>query len=123
MRVDGFGADCCRAAPRCWSSTPAGKLLRAWGGPADPGFLGGKCKAEDGCIWPNSEHGIYIDQKDNVWISGNAAAPKPDAKEIPWTTNKAGGDGFILKFDMNGNFKMQIGGTPPAPTATTRMAA
>jgi hypothetical protein len=40
----------------------SGKLLRAWGGPSDAGFLGSKCKAEDGCIWPNSEHGIYVDQ-------------------------------------------------------------
>jgi NHL repeat len=120
VRTDGFGADCCRAAPAVLEFDPAGKLLRAWGGPSDPGFLGAKCKTEDGCIWPNSEHGIYIDQKDNVWISGNAAAPKPDSKEIPWTTNKAGGDGFILKFDMNGNFKMKIGGTPAGPDSNSK---
>ena len=114
-RVNGFGADCCRAAPSVLEFDVDGKLLRSWGGPADPGFLGGKCKADDGCVWPNSEHGIYVDQKDNVWIAGNAAAPKPDTKEIPWTTNKAGGDGFILKFDVNGNFKTRIGGTPQGP--------
>ena len=112
---NGFGADCCRAAPSVLEFDADGKLLRAWGGPADPGFLGSKCKAEDGCVWPNSEHGIYVDEKDNVWIAGNAAAPKPDAKTIPWTTNKAGGDGFVLKFDMDGNFKMRIGGTPHRP--------
>jgi len=61
-------------------------MLRAWGGPSDPGFLGGKCKAEAGCIWPNSEHGIYVDQNDNVWLSGNAAVPGGSA---PWSTNKA----------------------------------
>ena len=33
----------------------------------------------------------------------------------PWTTNKEGGDGFVLKFDMNGNFKMRVGGTPRGP--------
>jgi DNA-binding beta-propeller fold protein YncE len=114
-RVDGFGADCCRAAPSVLEFDADGKLLRSWGGPADPGFLGSKCKTEDGCVWPNVEHGIYVDQKDNVWIAGNSAAPKPGAKTIPWTTNKAGGDGFILKFDMNGNFKMRIGGTPSGP--------
>ena len=119
-RVDGFGADCCRAAPSVLEFDADGKLLRSWGGPADPGFLGGKCKAEDGCIWPNSEHGIYVDEKDNVWIAGNAAAPKPDAKTIPWTTNKAGGDGFILKFDMDGNFKMRIGGTPSGPDSNNK---
>ena len=119
-RVNGFGADCCRAAPSVLEFDADGKLLRAWGGPSDPGFIGGRCKAEDGCIWPNSEHGIYVDQKDNVWIAGNAAAPKPGAKEISWTTNKAGGDGFLLKFDMDGNFKMRIGGTPAGPDSNNK---
>ena len=120
VRADGFGADCCRAAPSVLEFDADGKLLRAWGGPADPGFIGGKCKAEEGCIWPNVEHGIYIDQKDNVWVAGNSPAPKPGDKEIPWTTNKSGGDGFILKFDMDGNFKMRIGGTPTAPDSNNK---
>lgn len=119
-RVNGFGADCCRAAPSVLEFDVDGKLLRSWGGPADPEFLKTKCKADDGCIWPNSEHGIYVDQKDNVWIAGNAAAPKPGAKEIAWTTNKSGGDGFVLKFDMDGNFKMRIGGTPPGPDSNNK---
>ena len=68
-------SDCCKAAPSVLEFDSDGKMLRAWGGPSDPGFIGGKCKAEAGCIWPNSEHGIYIDQNDNVWISGNSAAP------------------------------------------------
>jgi hypothetical protein len=119
-RVNGFGADCCRAPPSVLEFDADGKLLRSWGGPSDPGFLGKKCKAEDGCVWPNSEHGIYVDQKDNLWIAGNSAAPKPGAKEIPWTTNKAGGDGFILKFDVDGNFKMRIGGTPGGPDSNNK---
>ena len=109
-RVYGSINDCCKAAPSVLEFDSAGKLLRSWGGPADPGFIGGKCKAEAGCIWPNSEHGIYVDHNDNVWISGNAR--RRHAKSVPWTTNKEGGDGFVLKFDMNGNFKMRIGGTP-----------
>ena len=44
-RVNGFGADCCRAAPSVLEFDADGKLLRSWGGPADPGFLGGKCIA------------------------------------------------------------------------------
>jgi hypothetical protein len=43
-----------------------GKLLRAWGGPSDPGWLASHCKEEAGCIWPNVEHGIYVDDRDNV---------------------------------------------------------
>jgi hypothetical protein len=92
----------------------SGKLLRSWGGPADPGFIGGKCKAEAGCIWPNGEHGIYVDHNDNVYLAGSAAAA---TKGVPWTTHQEGADGFILKFDMNGNFKMRIGGTPKAPAS------
>ncbi|HEV2276486.1 MAG TPA: hypothetical protein VGR96_20095, partial [Acidobacteriaceae bacterium] len=119
--VDGLGqarpygpiADCCKAAPSVLEFDTNGKLLRSWGGPADPGFLGGKCKADAGCLWPSSEHGIYVDQNDNVWLSGNSAAA--DHGGSPWATNKEGGDGFILKFDMDGNFKMRIGGTPHGP--------
>ena len=106
--------DCCKVPPSVMEFDASGKLLRSWGGPADPGFIGGKCKAEAGCIWPNSEHGIYVDHNDNVYLSGNSAAATAG---VPWTTNKEGGDGFILKFDMNGNFKMRIGGTPKAPAS------
>src|SRR5580698_930671 len=67
-RVNGFGADCCRAAPSVLEFDASGKLLRAWGGPSDAGWLASHCKEEQGCIWPNSEHGIYVDHRDNVWI-------------------------------------------------------
>src|ERR1700742_2035978 len=114
-RVNGFGADCCRAAPSVLEFDADGKLLKSWGGPADPEFFKTRCKADDGCIWPNSEHGIYVDQKDNVWIAGNGA--KPVDPNSAWTTHKDGADGFVLKFDMNGNFKMRIGGTPTGPAS------
>ena len=111
-------ADCCKFAPSVLEFDADGKLLRSWGGPADPGFIGGKCKAEAGCIWPNSEHGIYVDRNDNVWISGNSGnVGGRGGVTTPWTTNKEGGDGFVLKFDMNGNFKMRIGGTPRGPNS------
>ena len=112
-RPNGPIADCCNAAPSVLEFDVRGKLLRAWGGPADPGWMESHCKASDGCIWPNSEHGIYIDDKDNVWLAGNGT--KPAGAGTPWTTNPGGGDGFVLKFDMDGNFKMRIGGTPTAP--------
>lgn len=101
--VDGIGqvraygpvSDCCKAAPAVLEFDSEGKLLRAWGGPSDPGFIGGKCKAEAGCIWPSSEHGIYVDQNDNVWLSGNSDARtgrgSADVAEAPWATNKAVG--------------------------------
>ena len=112
VRQNGFGADCCAAAPAVLAFDGTGKLLRSWGGPSDPGFLGGKCREADGCIWPNGEHGIYVDHQDNVWIAGSSGAVP--ASPVPWTTHRAGGDGFILKFDRDGNFKLRIGGTPTA---------
>ncbi len=124
VRTYGAIADCCKTAPSVLEFDIDGKLLTAWGGPSDPGFIGGKCKAEAGCIWPNSEHGMYVDQNDNVWISGNsAAAPGRTASSAggrggaPWVTNTQGGDGFVLKFDTAGNFKMRIGGTPSGPNS------
>jgi DNA-binding beta-propeller fold protein YncE len=127
--IDGIGharpygpvADCCKAAPSVLEFDSDGKLLRAWGGPSDPGFMGGQCKVEAGCIWPNSEHGIYVDHNDNVWISGSSAVTASRTTDgpggQPWATNKQGGDGFVLKFDRNGNFKMRIGGTPKGPNS------
>jgi DNA-binding beta-propeller fold protein YncE len=114
-RPNGAAADCCNAAPSVLEFDTAGKLLKAWGGPADPGWLESHCKAADGCIWPNSEHGIYIDHKGNVWLAGNGV--KPVDPSSSWTTHPEGGDGFVLKFDQNGNFKMRIGGTPSAPAS------
>ncbi len=62
----------------------------------------------------------------NVWLGGNAAysgkAPEEGQADkagpgplAPWATNKGGADGFLLKFDQDGNFKLRIGGTPKAP--------
>ena len=69
-----------RAAPPVLEFDAAGNFLRAWGGPGA------------GYEWPSSEHGIYIDHKQFVWIGGNG--PK---------------DHQILKFTKDGKFVMQIG--------------
>ena len=34
-------------------------MFSAWGGPGE------------GYEWPDNEHGIFVDAKDNVWIGGN----------------------------------------------------
>jgi len=110
-RPGGPIADCCNAAPSVLEFDLQGKLLKAWGGPADPGYMQTRCRQD--CIWPNSEHGIYVDSHDNVWLAGNSGkVPNDDAA---WITNAKGGDGFVQKFDRDGNFKMRIGGTPTAP--------
>jgi DNA-binding beta-propeller fold protein YncE len=124
-RPHGPGADCCISAPSVLEFDSAGKLLRAWGGPSDPGWMEKHCRAEAGCIWPGNEHGIYVDAHDDIWIGGNTAyggAPPEEGgtpaagtgPRAPWATNKYGADGFLLKFDMAGNFKMRVGGTPKA---------
>ena len=77
------------AAPPVLEFDAAGKLLRSWGGPAD------------GLDWPEREHGIYVDHRNNVWITGNGGWPKPSP----------GGstDDMILKFDPSGKLLLQIG--------------
>jgi len=73
-------ATCCRKAPPVLEFDPAGNLVGHWGG------------AGEGYEWPLSNHGIFVDLKDNVWIGGN------DAK-----------DAHILKFTKQGKFLMQFG--------------
>lgn len=121
-RPNGPVADCCHAAPSVMAFDARGKLLQAWGGPADPGWLEQKCRPQQGCIWPSSEHGIYVDPKGNVWIGGSNPGRLP-AEQIPWTTNRAGPDGFVLKFDSRGNFLMRIGGPAIGPSSNDKDSA
>ena len=72
--------ECCRGAPPVLVFDPAGNLIRSWGGPGQ------------GYEWPESNHGIHVDYKGNVWIGGNGAK-----------------DAHILKFTQDGKFLMQIG--------------
>lgn len=72
--------ECCTAAPPVLVFDQAGNLVRAWGGPGQ------------GYEWPESNHGIHVDHKGNVWIGGNG--PK---------------DAQLLKFTKDGKFLMQVG--------------
>ncbi|MES1254260.1 MAG: hypothetical protein ABUS56_01550 [Acidobacteriota bacterium] len=72
--------ECCAGAPPVLEFDQAGNLLRHWGGPGA------------GYEWPDSNHGILVDYKGNVWIGGNG-----------------GPDSHILKFTKDGKFLMQIG--------------
>src|SRR5882762_6847699 len=72
--------ECCKGAPPVLEFDPAGNLLRHWGGPGA------------GFEWPQSNHGITVDKKGNVWIGGNGAD-----------------DGQVLKFTKTGKFVKQFG--------------
>jgi hypothetical protein len=66
-----------------------GNYLQGFGGP------------EKGYDWPYSEHGIAVDYKDNVWITGNN----------PYSgTGSITSDDMVLKFTNKGKFLLQIGG-------------
>ena len=73
-------AECCRPAPPVIEFNQEGDVVQAWGGPGD------------GYEWPESEHGIFIDHMDNVWLGGNG-----------------GTDSHVLKFTRDGDFLLQIG--------------
>lgn len=72
--------ECCAAAPPVLVFDPAGNLVKAWGGPGE------------GYEWPQSNHGVHVDYKGNVWIGGNGEK-----------------DAHILKFTKDGKFLMQMG--------------
>jgi hypothetical protein len=88
-------SDCCVPAPPVLEFDPAGNLVKAWGGtPEDKKY-----------DWPTSNHGISIDNKNNIWIGGNGACPQSGSADCPGGT----GDSFILKFTHDGKFLMEIG--------------
>ncbi len=67
-----------------------GKFVRAWGGPGA------------GYDWPDTEHAIFVDHQDNVWITGiNPRAGADVSKRI---------DDMLLKFNKEGKFLLQVGG-------------
>jgi DNA-binding beta-propeller fold protein YncE len=73
-------SDCCIPAPPVLEFDQAGNLIQGWGGPGA------------GYEWPDNEHGMFVDYKDNVWVGGNAEK-----------------DTNILKFTKTGKFLLQIG--------------
>ena len=73
-------AACCVPAPPILVFDQEGNLVDSWGGPGA------------GYQWPQSEHGLYVDYKDNVWVGGNGRD-----------------DHQILKFTQDGQFLLQIG--------------
>ena len=97
-------AECCEPAPAVIQFDRKGNVLQAWGGPADPGFIGGRCKEEEGCVWPAGEHGIYVDHEGNVYIAGNGTGEGG----FPWAATH-GSDAHVLKFSSDGTHLLTVG--------------
>ena len=87
--------ECCAAAPPVLEFDPEGNLVNSWGGPAP------------GVVWPTSNHGISVDDKDNVWIGGNGTCS--DSLAQATGCKAATIDSHVLKFTRAGKLLMQIG--------------
>jgi DNA-binding beta-propeller fold protein YncE len=72
--------ECCLGAPPVLEFDQAGTLRRHWGGPGQ------------GYEWPQSNHGITVDHKGNVWVGGNGEK-----------------DAHVLKFTKDGKNLLQVG--------------
>jgi DNA-binding beta-propeller fold protein YncE len=76
------------AAPPVLEFDANGRFVQAWGGPGN------------GYDWPDTEHNIFVDHRDNIWISGSS----------PNNSKTRESDDMILKFSNKGKFLLQIGG-------------
>src|SRR5882757_6654901 len=103
-------AQCCAPAPPILEFDAAGTLIGHFGGPGQ------------GYDWPDSNHGITVDYKGNVWIGGNGRGSAPGAargtaaagQNRQVEEGQTGGtqsfnDNMVLKFTQDGKFLMQIG--------------
>lgn len=77
-------AACCSSAPPVLEFDVEGNLVNAWGGPP----------ADSSYVWPNSNHGLGVDDEGNIWVGGNG-----------------GGDSHVLKFTHEGQYLATIGET------------
>jgi DNA-binding beta-propeller fold protein YncE len=113
-------AQCCAPAPPILEFDQDGTLIGHWGGPGQ------------GYDWPESNHGVTVDYKGNVWIGGNGRGQPPGARgtggrgrgaaagaarggQQVLDESQTGGvqgyfnDSMVLKFTQSGQFLMQIG--------------
>ncbi|HEY7389792.1 MAG TPA: hypothetical protein VH640_14845 [Bryobacteraceae bacterium] len=109
-------AQCCAPAPPVLEFDEQGNLIGHWGGPGE------------GYDWPDSNHGITVDYKGNVWIGGNGRGGTGGRGAIGGSDEETGAarrgrgakgggasgfqsfnDNMILKFTQDGKFLMQIG--------------
>jgi DNA-binding beta-propeller fold protein YncE len=77
------------AAPPILEFDEHGMFIKSWGGPGA------------GYDWPANEHGLFVDDQGNFWITGSN--PQGGDPTLPT-------DNMVLKFDPQGKFLMEIGG-------------
>jgi DNA-binding beta-propeller fold protein YncE len=77
------------AAPPVVEWDARGNFVQAWGGEG-PGY-----------DWPDAEHNVFVDYKDNVWISGSSPSGQSKTRRS---------DDMIIKFTNKGQFIKQLGG-------------
>jgi hypothetical protein len=83
-------ADCCAPAPSVIEFDAAGRFVQAWGGPTwNQGTAAWEQPEGD---WPLTEHGIFVDAEDNVWLAGNGD-----------------NDHVVLKYTRDGKHLLTIG--------------
>src|SRR5258707_11875014 len=100
-------SECCLVAPPVLEFDEQGNLIGHWGGPGD------------GYDWPDSNHGITVDYRGNVWIGGNGRGAPPAAagrgqpaagQNRQQDESQTGGtqsfnDNMVLKFSQDGKFQ------------------
>ncbi len=74
------------AAPHVLKFSPAGDLLASWGGPSHAPEIDGVNQ------WPVNVHGLFVDDRNTVWIGGNGA-----------------GDHVVINLTTDGKYIGQIG--------------
>ncbi len=75
-------SECCQPGPPVLEFDQEGNLISSFGGPSETGEYD----------WPESNHGLAIDNMGNIWIGGNG-----------------GNDKHVLQFATDGTFLKQIG--------------
>jgi DNA-binding beta-propeller fold protein YncE len=78
------------AAPPILEFDETGVFVKGWGGDGR------------GYDWPTTEHGLYVDYKGNIWLTGSSPNPAPSPNSPT--------DNMLLKFSRTGAFLLQIGG-------------
>ena len=77
---------CCRPLPPVIAFSPAGTIIKSFGGPAAAPVVDGVNQ------WPNNMHGMFVAKDNTLWFGGNGE-----------------GDHVIFNYTVDGKFIRQLG--------------